>query len=121
MRSKKGFTLIELLAILVILAVIALIATPMIMNTINDAKKSAAVDSGYAYINAIENSLAFTMLSNNGNIAAGSVSTVNASLVKSSAPTAVSITWDATGTVTAASMNINSFGMTLSSGKLVAN
>ena len=39
--KKKGFTLIELLAVIVILAVIALIATPLIMNTINDARDSA--------------------------------------------------------------------------------
>ena len=39
--NKKGFTLIELLAVIVILAVIALIATPLIMNTINDARDSA--------------------------------------------------------------------------------
>ena len=39
--GRKGFTLIELLAVIVILAVIALIATPLIMNTINDARDSA--------------------------------------------------------------------------------
>lgn len=38
---KKGFTLIELLAVIVILAIIALIATPLVMNTINDAKDGA--------------------------------------------------------------------------------
>ena len=36
--KKKGFTLIELLAVIVILAVIALIATPLVLNTVNDAK-----------------------------------------------------------------------------------
>ncbi|MBP3460873.1 MAG: prepilin-type N-terminal cleavage/methylation domain-containing protein [Bacilli bacterium] len=51
---KKGFTLIELLAVIVILAIIALIATPIILNMINDAKKSASVDSAYGYIEAIE-------------------------------------------------------------------
>ena len=39
--KKNGFTLIELLAVIVILAVIALIATPLIMNTISEAKDSA--------------------------------------------------------------------------------
>ncbi|MCI8544918.1 MAG: prepilin-type N-terminal cleavage/methylation domain-containing protein, partial [Bacilli bacterium] len=38
---KKGFTLIELLAVIVILAVIALIATPIILNIIEKARKSA--------------------------------------------------------------------------------
>ena len=54
MKNKKGFTLIELLAVIVILAVIALIATPLIMNVINDAKKSAARDAGYNVIKAGE-------------------------------------------------------------------
>ena len=53
-KSKQGFTLIELLAVIVILAVIALIATPLIMNVINDAKKSAARDAGYSVIKAGE-------------------------------------------------------------------
>ena len=51
---KKGFTLIELLAVIVILAVIALIATPIILNVINDAKKQAAKDSAYGYMDAVE-------------------------------------------------------------------
>ena len=40
---KKGFTLIELLAVIIILAIIALIATPIILNVIDDAKKSAGL------------------------------------------------------------------------------
>jgi prepilin-type N-terminal cleavage/methylation domain-containing protein len=52
--KKKGFTLIELLAVIVILAIIALIATPIILNMINNARKSAAVDSAYGYIEALE-------------------------------------------------------------------
>ena len=38
---KKGFTLIELLAVIVILAIIALIATPIVLDIIDSAKKSA--------------------------------------------------------------------------------
>ncbi len=38
---KKGFTLIELLAVIIILAIVALIATPIIINVIEDSKKSA--------------------------------------------------------------------------------
>ena len=53
-NTHKGFTLIELLAVIVILAVIALIATPIILNMIESAKKSAAKDSAYGYIKAIE-------------------------------------------------------------------
>ena len=51
---KKGFTLIELLAVIVILAVIALIATPMILGVIDSAKKGAAENSTYGYVDAIE-------------------------------------------------------------------
>ena len=39
---KKGFTLIELLAVIIILAIVALIATPIILNVIDDARRSAA-------------------------------------------------------------------------------
>ncbi len=39
----KGFTLIELLAVIIILAVIALIATPIILDVIEDAERSANV------------------------------------------------------------------------------
>ena len=52
--KKKGFTLIELLAVIVILAVIAIIATPLIMNVINDARKSSFKDSAYGITKAIE-------------------------------------------------------------------
>ena len=51
---KKGFTLIELLAVIVILAIIALIATPIVMNIINNVKKSAAVRSAESYMTAVE-------------------------------------------------------------------
>ena len=54
MKNKKGFTLIELLAVIVILAIIALIATPIILNMIENAKKGAAKDSAYGYIEAID-------------------------------------------------------------------
>ena len=53
-RKNRGFTLVELLAVIVILALIALIATPIILNVINDAKKQAAKDSAYGYMDAVE-------------------------------------------------------------------
>ena len=53
-EKNKGFTLIELLAVIVILALIALIAMPIILNIIKDAKRSAAKDSAYGYIDAVE-------------------------------------------------------------------
>ena len=42
--KKKGFTLIELLAVIIILAVIALIATPIVLNVVDNARKSANKD-----------------------------------------------------------------------------
>ncbi len=56
--NQKGFTLIELLAVIVILAIIALIATPIVLNIINKAKKSAAADSVYGVMEAMK--LAYT-------------------------------------------------------------
>lgn len=61
-QNKKGFTLIELLAVIVILAIIALIATPIILNMINDAKKSAAKDSAYGYMKSVENYVALASM-----------------------------------------------------------
>ena len=57
--KKRGFTLIELLAVIVILAIIALIATPIILNMINNARKSAAKSSTYGYIEAIDSNNGF--------------------------------------------------------------
>lgn len=54
MKNKKGFTLIELLAVIVILAIIALIATPVILNMVKNAKKSAARSSSLGYIDSVE-------------------------------------------------------------------
>ena len=53
-NDKKAFTLIELIAVLVILAVIALIVTPLILNIIKSAKKSANERSVDEYGKAVE-------------------------------------------------------------------
>ena len=63
-RKNKGFTLVELLAVIVILALIALIATPIILNVINDAKKQAAKDSAYGYMDAVEKYIVSSELEN---------------------------------------------------------
>ena len=52
MRNKKGFTLIELLAVIIILAVIALIATPIVLNVVDNANKSANKDSAYGLLDS---------------------------------------------------------------------
>ena len=58
MKNKHGFTLIELLAVIVVLAIIALIATPIVINTINNAKRGAAERSGENYIKQVEVAIA---------------------------------------------------------------
>ena len=50
----KGFTLIELLAVIVILAVIALIAVPIVLNSINDARKESFRNSAYGLVKSSE-------------------------------------------------------------------
>ena len=65
LKNKKGFTLIELLAVIVVLAIIALIATPIVMNTIKNAKKGAAERSADNYIKQVETTIAEKKLENN--------------------------------------------------------
>ena len=62
--KKKGFTLIELLAVIVVLAIIALIATPIVMNTIKNAKKGSAERGAENYIDAVETAIATSKLDN---------------------------------------------------------
>ena len=64
MKNKKGFTLIELLAVIVVLAIIALIATPIVMNTIKNAKKGAAERTADNYIKQVETTIAEKKLEN---------------------------------------------------------
>ena len=61
---KKGFTLIELLAVIVILAIISLIAIPIVLNIIEDARKSSIADSAYGYKDAITKFFAGELISN---------------------------------------------------------
>ena len=64
-KNKYGFTLIELLAVIVVLAIIALIATPIVMNTIKNAKKGAAERSADSYIKQVETVVATERLEGN--------------------------------------------------------
>ena len=63
--KRKGFTLIELLAVIVVLAIIALIATPIVMNTIKNAKKGAAERTADNYIKQVETAVAEERLNKN--------------------------------------------------------
>ena len=65
--KKKGFTLIELLAVIVILAVIALISMPLVLNTIDKAKRGAAEESANSYVSAIETAIVSDMMNSNYN------------------------------------------------------
>ena len=113
--KKKGFTLIELLAVIVVLAIIAVIATPMVLNTIDDAKEGAAKSSGYGYINGLETSLASYMLKNNGiSYSAGKydISTLNTDLevsVKGDKPSEGKVCVSSDGDVTKASLKISGY------------
>ena len=50
---KKGFTLIELLAVIIILAIVALIATPIILDVVEDARKSSAASEANMIVSGI--------------------------------------------------------------------
>ena len=54
MKKKQGFTLIELLAVIVILAVIAVIAVPMVLNTIEKARKGAFEQTINGVVKAVD-------------------------------------------------------------------
>ena len=85
--NKKGFTLIELLAV-----IIALIATPVVMNTIADAQEGADKNAAYNYINAVEQSIMTTDMLDPNAADVTAVTSVDASLVKGTAPSTVSLT-----------------------------
>ena len=61
---RKGFTLIELLAVIIILAIIALIATPIILNVIEDARKSAGKSEASMILSGINNYCATSAMKN---------------------------------------------------------
>ncbi len=63
--KKNGFTLIELLAVIIILAIVALIATPIILNVIEDSRKSANKSQIELLLGGLEQLYASNMLSEN--------------------------------------------------------
>ena len=53
--KEHGFTLIELLAVIIILAIVALIATPIILDVVEDARKSAGLSEANMIYSGITN------------------------------------------------------------------
>ena len=54
MKNKKGFTLIELLAVIIILSVLVVITAPVISNSIENSKRSSAMESANSLIQSAE-------------------------------------------------------------------
>ena len=50
--NKKGFTLVELLAVIVVLALILVLTVPMVLNTMNSAKKKSFQMYGERVLNS---------------------------------------------------------------------
>ena len=112
--KKKGFTLIELLAVIVILAIIALIATPIVLNMISNAKKSAAKASAYGYIQSIDNNNEFADadIENYTKIADGTYDVSNITVsMKGKAPDDGTVTITS-GKVSSATLCINGYTVT---------
>ena len=116
---KKGFTLIELLAVIVILAIIALIATPIILNIIEDSKKSAATNSAQLYVDGLMKRIVSENM--NGEFNPSSCTITNGNItcdgqsidytVDGQAPTSGSITFD-NGIVTGYTLGISGYTVT---------
>lgn len=110
---KKGFTLIELLAVIVILAIIAVIAVPTILNIVEKARKSAAIDSAYGYLEAVEKQIAINEIKGENQILDGVYEVpfddkynVN---VKGEKPISGTVTIDSKGKVASAYLKIGKY------------
>ena len=79
MKNKKGFTLIELLAVIIILAVIALIATPIVLNVIESARKSANKDSAYGLLDSAKLYYMESLLDENKSLSGNLIDKINVS------------------------------------------
>ena len=77
--KKKGFTLIELLAVIIILAVIALIATPIVLNVIDNARKSANKDSAYGLLDSAKLYYMESLLDENKSLSGNLIDKINVS------------------------------------------
>ena len=121
MKRRNGFTLIELLAVIVILAIIAVIATPIIVGIIEDARESAAADSAYGALDAVEKYYTQTLLGtspatlpitvNFGDAAEGQIAG-SAVTMSGTKPTAGTVTLAADGSFTVTNLVVNGYSCT---------
>ena len=86
---KKGFTLIELLAVIIILAIVALIATPIILDVVDDARKSAGLSESNMILSGINNYCATEEIKAQMNSSYTAVCT--SSMTKEDVPTMVNL------------------------------
>ena len=134
--KKKGFTLIELLAVIVILAIIALIAIPQILGVIEKARKGAAEDSAYGYIDTVEKYVVMhdidkskyphDLKDNSWNVAdettksGTTVPALNSIIeVKGTKPTSGTVTVNNKNKVTGATLVINNYEVVCTEGKCI--
>ena len=114
--NQKGFTLIELLAVIVILAVIALIATPIVLNIITKAKKSAAADSVYGAMQSVKLAYTESMLSGSQSlpftVTCGSGSCNNGVVMSGTVPEGT-FTLNSEGKFDASTVEVNGFSCTI--------
>lgn len=120
--QKRGFTLIELLAVIVIIAVIALISTPLVMNAILNAERSAAKSSAYGYIRAIEFSIANKQMLHSAYTIPNTFITADDQNLdyKGTRPTAVDLELT-DGRVTGGTITIDEYTMTIGTNGQVIN
>ena len=118
--NKKGFTLIELLAVIVILAIIAIIAIPLILNVVEKAKKKAAENSAYGYLDAVEKQIVINAMNKTNEITDGEYDLPLASKyqvkVKGKAPTNGTLTIEKSKIKTA-EMCINNYTVSYANNK----
>ena len=105
--KKKGFTLIELLAVIVVLAVVALISMPLVLNTIDKAKKGAAIESANGVISAAENKYMSSMITGDKDTRFDFPSDTKLS-IKGTKPTSGTVVVDKKGNISA-TLEINGY------------
>ena len=116
--NKRGFTLIELLAVIVILAIIALIAVPIVLNMIENARRSAAKSSAYGYIQAIDDNNELYEMNEDYDLNIVEIKGTNIPVssinlkIKGKKPTSGEVTIDAKGRVSSATLCINNYTVT---------